>query len=81
MTRRLASAVVVAVLAGVLPLRAQTPGRAVAVTVDDLPRGGDGSSPSFDAVYAMNARLLRPFHRGVKLVNFLGLPKRKRRIV
>jgi peptidoglycan/xylan/chitin deacetylase (PgdA/CDA1 family) len=64
MTRRLASAVVVAVLAGVLPLRAQTPGRAVAVTVDDLPRGGDGSSPSFDAVYAMNARLLRPFKDG-----------------
>jgi len=64
MTRRLASAVVVAVLAGVLPLRAQTPGRAVAVTVDDLPRGGDGSSPSFDAVYAMNGRLLRPFKDG-----------------
>jgi peptidoglycan/xylan/chitin deacetylase (PgdA/CDA1 family) len=64
MTRRLASAVVVAVLAALLPLRAQTPGRAVAITIDDLPRGGDGSSPSFDAVYAMNQRLLRPFKDG-----------------
>ena len=43
---------------------AQTPQRAVAITIDDLPRGGDGSSPSFDAVYAMNERLLLPFREG-----------------
>jgi peptidoglycan/xylan/chitin deacetylase (PgdA/CDA1 family) len=38
--------------------------RSVAITVDDLPQGGDGSSPAFDAVYAMNERLLRPFKDG-----------------
>jgi peptidoglycan-N-acetylglucosamine deacetylase len=42
-------------------VHAQTPSRSVAITVDDLPRGGDGTAPSFDAVYAMNERLLRPF--------------------
>ena len=60
MTRMLAAAVVVAVLVG-LTAHAQTPQRAVAITIDDLPKAGDGSSPSFDAVYAINERLLRPF--------------------
>jgi peptidoglycan/xylan/chitin deacetylase (PgdA/CDA1 family) len=52
---------------------AQTPRRSVAITVDDLPKGGDGSSPSFDAIYAMNERLLRPFkERRIPLVGFVN---------
>jgi peptidoglycan/xylan/chitin deacetylase (PgdA/CDA1 family) len=42
-------------------VHAQAPGRSVAITVDDLPQGGDGSDRAFDGVYAMNERLLRPF--------------------
>jgi hypothetical protein len=64
MRRALTAAVVVAVLAGMLPLSAQGARRAVAITIDDLPRGGDGTSPAFDAVFAMNERLLRPFKDG-----------------
>src|SRR5215471_330628 len=70
MTRACAAAVMVAFMAvlagrGVSPaIHAQTPQRAVAITIDDLPRGGDGSAPSFDAVYAMNERLLQPFKDG-----------------
>jgi peptidoglycan/xylan/chitin deacetylase (PgdA/CDA1 family) len=73
MTRALAAAVVVAVLAGMLPLSAQDPGLAVAITIDDLPRGGDGSGASFDAVWAMNDRLLRPFKAGgIPLAGFVN---------
>ena len=73
MTRAVAAAVVVAVLAGMLPLSAQGPRRAVAITIDDLPRGGDGSAPSFDGVYAMNERLLRPFKDGrIPLTGFVN---------
>lgn len=69
MTRALAVGAVVALVArGFSPadgsgtaIVAQTPQRSVAITIDDLPRGGDGSSPDFDAVHAMNERLLRPF--------------------
>jgi len=43
---------------------AQAPPRAVAITIDDLPRGGDGSGRSFAAMWAMNERLLRPFKDG-----------------
>jgi len=73
MTRGLAAAVVVAVLAGLFPLSAQQPRRAVAITIDDLPRGGDGSAASFDAVYAMNERLLRPFKDDrIPLIGFVN---------
>ena len=62
-----------AVLAGLFPLSAQQPRRAVAITIDDLPRGGDGSAASFDAVYAMNERLLRPFKDGrIPLIGFVN---------
>lgn len=79
MTRALAAAVVVALVAGrsVGPAdpstaHAQTR-RFVAITVDDLPAGGDGSSPSFDAVHAMNERLLRPFKDGrIPLTGFVN---------
>jgi peptidoglycan/xylan/chitin deacetylase (PgdA/CDA1 family) len=38
-----------------------TPGRPVAITIDDLPRGGDGSGRSLAAVTTMTERLLLPF--------------------
>jgi beta-lactamase class A len=37
------------------------PHRAVAITIDDLPRGGDGGPPSFDAIQDMTTRLLTSF--------------------
>jgi peptidoglycan/xylan/chitin deacetylase (PgdA/CDA1 family) len=45
-----------AVQAGVTPA-----GRQVAITIDDLPRGGDGSGRTLAAVRAMTERLLKPF--------------------
>jgi len=60
----IAAAAVMLALAAAWPLSAQAPRRSVAITVDDLPRGGDGTSPAFEAVYAMNERLLRPFKEG-----------------
>jgi peptidoglycan/xylan/chitin deacetylase (PgdA/CDA1 family) len=54
-------------------VHAQSPRRSVAITVDDLPQGGDGSDPSFDGIYAMNERLLRPFKEGrVPLTGFVN---------
>jgi beta-lactamase class A len=35
-------------------------GREVAITIDDLPRGGDGGSQTFDEIRKMTARLLAP---------------------
>ena len=65
-----AAAVVAALLAAV---DAQTPRRAVAITVDDLPKGGDGRDASFDDIYAMNERLLRPFKEGrIPLTGFVN---------
>jgi peptidoglycan/xylan/chitin deacetylase (PgdA/CDA1 family) len=83
MTRALAAAVVGAFVCFVGPVvvgrgfspvaSAQTPQRAVAITIDDLPKGGDGGSPSFDAVYAMNERLLRPFKDGgIPVIGFVN---------
>ena len=37
-------------------------GREVVITIDDLPRGGDSSERDLEAVTAMTAKLLRPFH-------------------
>jgi peptidoglycan-N-acetylglucosamine deacetylase len=58
---RAASAVLVVILAALPALAWQTPQRSVAITIDDLPRGGDGSDPSFNGVWAMNEKLLQPF--------------------
>ena len=69
MKRAIAAAVILAAIS----LHAQTPRRSVAITVDDLPMGGDGSSAAFDAVYAMNERLLRPFKDGrIPLTGFVN---------
>jgi peptidoglycan/xylan/chitin deacetylase (PgdA/CDA1 family) len=82
MKRAVAAAVVVALLAPLVgrgfsrAVHAQTPRRSVAITVDDLPMGGDGSPPAFDAVYAMNERLLRPFKDGrIPLTGFVNAHK------
>jgi peptidoglycan/xylan/chitin deacetylase (PgdA/CDA1 family) len=54
-------------------VHAQAPGRSVAITVDDLPQGGDCSDRAFDGVYAMNERLLRPFReRRIPLTGFVN---------
>ena len=37
-------------------------GREVAITIDDLPRGGDGGPRTLAGVRAMTVRLLKPFH-------------------
>ena len=78
MTRAFAAAIVVALIATLSghvgpAAYGQTPRRSVAITVDDLPRGGDGTAPAFDAVYAMNERLLRPFKDGrIPVIGFVN---------
>ena len=44
-----------------LALAAAAAPRQVAITIDDLPRGGDGGPRAFGAVRAMTERLLKPF--------------------
>jgi peptidoglycan/xylan/chitin deacetylase (PgdA/CDA1 family) len=65
MTRRHAAACAVAIVAVLgLSVWAQEPGRAVAITIDDLPSGGDRGGRTFEAVWSLNERLLRPFKAG-----------------
>src|SRR5262245_21703962 len=45
----------------VLGFGATAAAREVAITIDDLPRGGDGTERDLDAVLAMPEKLLRPF--------------------
>jgi peptidoglycan-N-acetylglucosamine deacetylase len=40
---------------------AAPPARAVAITIDDLPRGGDGGPRDLASIQAMTAKLLQPF--------------------
>ncbi len=48
-------------------------GREVAITIDDLPRGGDGGPRSLAAVQAMTERLLKPFHdEKIPLIGFVN---------
>ena len=44
--------------------QAQTPRRSLAITIDDLPSGGDRAGRNSDAVWSMNERLRRPFKEG-----------------
>jgi peptidoglycan-N-acetylglucosamine deacetylase len=70
MTRAIVAALVVAALTSFAHAQ---PRRSVAITVDDLPQGGDGRDRSFDDVYAMNERLLRPFKEGrIPLTGFVN---------
>ncbi len=48
-------------------------GRQVAITFDDLPRGGDGGSRSLADIRAMSERLLRPFRdQKIPVVGFFN---------
>ena len=54
---------VIARIARVAWDRATGMGRKVAITIDDLPRGGDGGPPDFEAIRDMTLRLLAPFRQ------------------
>ena len=48
-------------------------GRQVAITIDDLPRGGDGGSSDLAGVHAMTDKLLRPFReQHVPVIGFVN---------
>ncbi|MBZ5674151.1 MAG: polysaccharide deacetylase family protein [Acidobacteriia bacterium] len=48
-------------------------GREVAITIDDLPRGGDGGPRDLSAVKSMTERLLKPFHdEKIPLIGFVN---------
>jgi len=48
-------------------------GREVAITIDDLPRGGDGGPRDLAGVTAMTKRLLKPFHdEKIPLIGFVN---------
>src|SRR5437016_5148460 len=48
-------------------------GREVAITIDDLPRGGDGGARNFAAVRAMTEKLLRPFReQHIPVIGFVN---------
>ena len=53
-------------IAGLLLLTAVAAGasREVAITIDDLPRGGDGGDRTFAGIRGMTERLLAPFREG-----------------
>jgi peptidoglycan/xylan/chitin deacetylase (PgdA/CDA1 family) len=56
-----------------LALCAAAADRSVAVTIDDLPRGGDGGSRTFAAVRAMTEKLLLPFRNGhIPVIGFVN---------
>ena len=47
--------------------------RQVAITIDDLPRGGDGGGRTFAAIEEMTARLLKPFRdEKIPLIGFVN---------
>ncbi|MCL4852700.1 MAG: polysaccharide deacetylase family protein [Bryobacteraceae bacterium] len=47
--------------------------RHVAITIDDVPRGGDGGSRSLAEIHAMTERLLRPFRdQKVPVIGFVN---------
>jgi peptidoglycan/xylan/chitin deacetylase (PgdA/CDA1 family) len=48
-------------------------GREVAITIDDLPRGGDGGPRDLAGVRAMTRRLLKPFHeQKIPVIGFVN---------
>lgn len=52
---------------------ASAAGREVAITIDDLPRGGDGGPRDLASVRAMTERLLKPFHdQKIPLIGFVN---------
>jgi peptidoglycan/xylan/chitin deacetylase (PgdA/CDA1 family) len=52
---------------------ASAAGREIAITIDDLPRGGDGGPRNLAAVRTMTERLLKPFRDGkIPLIGFVN---------
>jgi peptidoglycan/xylan/chitin deacetylase (PgdA/CDA1 family) len=47
----------------VIALAAAASGREVAITIDDLPRGGDGGGKSFESIRDVTEHLLQPFRQ------------------
>ena len=67
---------VIAKIARLAWVQAGGPDRAVAITIDDLPRGGDGGSQSFEEIRAMTIRLLAPFRaQSIPLTGFVHAGK------
>src|SRR5262245_37170659 len=63
--------------AGAVQAPATPPARQVAITIDDLPRGGDGGPLTLAAVRAMTERLLAPFESGrVPVTGFVNEGRR-----
>lgn len=51
----------------------QPPARAVAITIDDLPRGGDKGPLDLASIQAMTAKLLQPFAaQGIPVIGFVN---------
>jgi len=47
--------------------------RQVAITIDDIPRGGDQGAPDFESIRAMTVKLLKPFHdERIPLIGFVN---------
>jgi hypothetical protein len=46
--------------------------RQVAITIDDLPRGGDGGPYDFESMRAMTEKLLRPFREHIPVIGFVN---------
>ena len=56
-----------------LQVNAADANRQVAITIDDLPRGGDSRDRSLDEVRAMTIKLLQPFHdQGIPFTGFFN---------
>ncbi len=52
---------------------AAAPERHVAITIDDLPRGGDGGARTLPAVRAMTTKLMAPFREGrIPVIGFVN---------
>lgn len=81
----LALALVVAVqqflFPGMIPAASAAPAvkheRQVAITIDDLPRGGDGGPYDFESMRAMTEKLLRPFReQHIPVIGFVNSGRR-----
>jgi len=57
------AALALLLLPAAIGLAAAGAGREVAITIDDLPRGGDGGGRSFAEIRGMTERLLAPFRK------------------